>query len=133
MLISLKCFSYILCEYLFTEGTVCVTPRQEDGICIPIKSCNSIITLLKTQGATPEISALLRQSQCGWKGPDPMICCPQQQTRITSTERVVESTPEVREITSPDPGVILPRPPLCGRNNITKTRIVNGVPALLGM
>jgi len=115
------------------EGSPCQTPQQEAGVCISIKICDPLITLLRSQGATPEVASLLRQSACGWGGNYPLVCCPQLLNKAGSTERIDINTPQLPESTSPRySGVTLPRPPYCGYNNISKTRVVNGVPAQLG-
>ncbi|KAK5639288.1 hypothetical protein RI129_011780 [Pyrocoelia pectoralis] len=116
------------------DDSKCKTPFDQDGVCISIKFCSEYLELLVKYGATNYVSTLLRQAHCGWEGQDPFVCCPQVTTKIGSTERSeqIAFPPSDNVPISQNETGGLPKPPYCGLNEQSKTRIVNGVPAYLG-
>jgi transmembrane serine protease 9 len=46
------------------------------GQCVPIQECKQLLSLLKEKPLQPETIAILRQSQCGFEGTNPKVCCP---------------------------------------------------------
>ncbi|KAL6425430.1 hypothetical protein ACFW04_009545 [Cataglyphis niger] len=45
--------------------------------CINIRNCANIISILRDspRPLSPEILQMLRDTQCGFEGNDPMVCC----------------------------------------------------------
>ncbi|KAK4871842.1 hypothetical protein RN001_015966 [Aquatica leii] len=127
-------FAFVLLGVNAQDGSTCRTPSQLEGVCISIKFCNEYLEILSKYGASPSVSDLLRQVHCGWKGNDPMVCCPQLRSKPVTPAKVETTTSALTERTfiQPNQYYSLPRPPLCGYNIIGKNRVVNGVPALLG-
>ncbi|KAF5294710.1 hypothetical protein FQA39_LY00194 [Lamprigera yunnana] len=127
--------SVLILSNLAEENSVCRTPNQIDGVCISIKSCTEYLDLLSKYGASSYVSNLLRQAHCGWKGNDPIVCCPQIQTKIINKEKIEANTVDLlteRTFSVTNDDAVLPRPPYCGVNQYVKNKVVNGVPALLG-
>lgn len=117
----------------FTEGTPCDTPLQTAGTCISIKSCDTLLNLLRTQSNNVEVRNYLRRSACGFVGTTPLVCCPRNETPAPSgsgtTESGAEGTPtSTGRAVNQD----LLRPPKCGFSNVTTARVVGGIPAKLG-
>lgn len=57
-------------------GAPCTTPSYEKGVCISIRQCDSLYTMMKDHGRDPFIIKFLRDSKCGGTGRDPHVCCP---------------------------------------------------------
>ncbi|KAB0801535.1 hypothetical protein PPYR_05889 [Photinus pyralis] len=111
----------------------CTTPFNQDGQCISIKFCKEYLELLSKYGPSDYVSTLLRQAHCGWEGQDPFVCCPRVTVKMASTEtseRIAFPPSDIAVSQNEING--LPKPPFCGLNQPSKTRIVNGVPAYLG-
>lgn len=47
------------------------------GQCINIRQCPPLLDLLRTSYGSPEAIQFLRDSQCGFEGRDPKVCCVQ--------------------------------------------------------
>ncbi|XP_054011033.1 transmembrane protease serine 9-like [Hylaeus anthracinus] len=56
----------------------CVTPNGVNGICIEIRQCQPLLNILQMQPLQPSAVDFLKQSQCGFSGRDPLVCCPNQ-------------------------------------------------------
>ncbi|XP_076766267.1 venom serine protease Bi-VSP [Xylocopa sonorina] len=95
----------------------CITPEQEPGECINIKQCQPLLAILQREGFAA--AAYLRQFLCRYQNREAIVCCPQEQGRNDN-----DDTEE------PTYGPL--EPPKCGFNNVTHTKVVNGVPAVLG-
>jgi hypothetical protein len=54
-----------------------VNPQQIRGICVPLQSCAFILNIARFQQQNFEAQTFLRQSQCGFNGYYPYVCCPQ--------------------------------------------------------
>uniref|UniRef100_A0A336LMT0 CLIP domain-containing serine protease n=1 Tax=Culicoides sonorensis TaxID=179676 RepID=A0A336LMT0_CULSO len=73
----------------------CRTPRQEVGQCIALNRCQSLFNLLRKRPLTIQDRTYLSQSQCGWSGNYPSVCCPDgvpQQPRPTARPAPVSPT-----------------------------------------
>lgn len=97
----------------------CITPNQEAGVCINIRSCQFLMTLLEKEGL--KVRNYLKQSLCRYENNDPFVCCPSKENPDRESKIVKENLY----------GPLLP--PQCGFNNISHTRVVGGIPAKLGM
>lgn len=65
-----------LCKYLGSNSQdSCYTPRDQPGYCIPIKQCSELVKLLQQRPLPPEDLDFLRQSNCGFEGSNPKVCC----------------------------------------------------------
>jgi len=53
----------------------CVDPNNRNGLCQPIRSCQSILELL-TPPLSPQVRDFLRRSQCKFENHQPWVCCP---------------------------------------------------------
>lgn len=95
----------------------CTTPNQEAGVCINIRNCQFLITLLEKEGL--KVKNYLKQSLCRYENNDPFVCCPKNSDRESKIEKENLYGPLL--------------PPQCGFNNISHTRVVGGNPAKLGM
>uniref|UniRef100_A0A0K8TDJ8 CLIP domain-containing serine protease n=1 Tax=Lygus hesperus TaxID=30085 RepID=A0A0K8TDJ8_LYGHE len=88
---------------------LCNTVKGESGSCIPIRSCQPFIDLLKQKKGDPEVAKYMRESVCWSEGKEPVVCCPEKLNRI------------------------LPKEPECGvPSTNSHNRIVNGAPSVLG-
>lgn len=54
----------------------CVTPLNEEGLCIGIRKCQQLLQLLVRDSRKPEVVQFLRASACGFENLDPKVCCP---------------------------------------------------------
>ncbi|KAK7584137.1 hypothetical protein V9T40_005100 [Parthenolecanium corni] len=57
-------------------GSACINPSRENGLCIPIRQCKTLMTLMREDGKDPRIIRFLKQSKCGGDGKNPQVCCP---------------------------------------------------------
>lgn len=89
----------------------CTTPNGVPGNCITIRSCPSLLPLLKKAAQDPELASFLRKSKCGGYAE---VCCP----RETKTQSDQASGQLVEG---------------CGRTAASQhNKVVGGVPADLG-
>nr|AEM98353.1 venom serine protease [Bombus ardens ardens] len=93
----------------------CTTPNNKAGKCLGIRGCKPLLEMLQTQGHAA--ADFLRQSVCKYENNDPIVCCPNEQSRD-------------------DRGILVKygplRPPQCGFSNVSHTRVVGGKLAKLG-
>ncbi|XP_017890039.2 uncharacterized protein LOC108630945 [Ceratina calcarata] len=54
----------------------CVTPNRAPGLCIGIRNCPQLLNALQARPLQPKVVDFLRESQCGFEGSDPRVCCP---------------------------------------------------------
>lgn len=47
-----------------------------NGDCVPIQSCAPLLNILKSNNLRPEQIKFLQDSQCGFVGRNPNVCCP---------------------------------------------------------
>lgn len=110
-------FSTVLwIHFNFILGQRCATPDRQFGICVSIRNCEPLLTLLQTEGLAA--GDYLRQSVCIFDDYDPIVCCPEERGREEPVEKENVYGPLY--------------PPYCGFSNISHTKVINGVPAELG-
>lgn len=83
---------------LLTESHHCVTPYNETGTCVDIRSCPelySFLRLFSTARWNPQIASFLRKSQCGFKNNSPYICC----REVSNTSTTEKNSFQPTEIT----------------------------------
>ncbi|XP_068973407.1 venom serine protease Bi-VSP [Bombus flavifrons] len=95
----------------------CTTPNNKAGTCLGIRVCKPLLEMLQTQGHAA--ADFLRQSVCKYENNNPIVCCPNEQSR--DDRRIVIEN---------EYGPL--RPPQCGFSNVSHTRVVGGKPAELG-
>uniref|UniRef100_A0A348G5Y4 CLIP domain-containing serine protease n=1 Tax=Odontomachus monticola TaxID=613454 RepID=A0A348G5Y4_ODOMO len=117
----------VLCALIPTTQSqdTCQNPQGQQGICINIRKCSSLLNLLQSNPQDPQVGNYLRSSVCGYEGIDPLVCCP----RDGGTGEDVDRGSR-QEIVTTQYGPLYP--PECGYSNVTLRRIVGGEPALLG-
>lgn len=65
-------------------GPECVTPLGQTSVCSSIYDCAPLLTAFNQRPLSSEAINFLRQSQCGFEGYVPRVCCgpmPQQPVR----------------------------------------------------
>jgi transmembrane serine protease 9 len=77
--------------------------------CVPIQECQQLLSLLKQKPLPPQSIQFLRQSQCGFEGRIPKVCCSNSQSvtpiAVSSTRRgygqpVWDTTPQEQRLPS---------------------------------
>ncbi|XP_058795516.1 CLIP domain-containing serine protease HP8-like [Phymastichus coffea] len=58
------------------QGNQCYTPTRSIGTCINVKLCAPFISILTSPNRQQSDIQLLRDSQCGYDGSIPKVCCP---------------------------------------------------------
>ncbi|XP_011874753.1 PREDICTED: uncharacterized protein LOC105565840 [Vollenhovia emeryi] len=100
---------------------------EGSGNCINIRNCPAIISILRgSRPLSAEALQTLRNSQCGFEGSDPKVCCDQGTTTTTTTTTTTEG-PEI--IPSPPdvsnhPNLRLLEHVICGP--IVQQKVVGG-------
>ncbi|XP_076762223.1 CLIP domain-containing serine protease HP8-like [Xylocopa sonorina] len=69
-------FSFATAQYQGQSN--CATPDNAVGFCIGLRECPKLLNILQTRPLKPEAIDFLRESQCGFDGNDPRVCCPVQ-------------------------------------------------------
>ncbi|XP_076657393.1 serine protease ea-like [Halictus rubicundus] len=64
-------------------GPNCVTPNGVNGVCIGIRQCPVLFSIVSLNPVPPDSVQYLKQSHCGFEGRDPKVCCPPEQLRPT--------------------------------------------------
>ncbi|XP_014611700.1 PREDICTED: uncharacterized protein LOC106790935 [Polistes canadensis] len=114
----------------------CNTPNGVAGSCINIRQCIPLIKLLQERPLPPESENYLRQSQCGFEGQNPRVCCPAGSNRIDlspsrgnipSTDSPLETGNKAELIDNLLNNPLLPSE--CGKDLIV--RIIGGTPTAL--
>lgn len=54
----------------------CVTPRNENSLCVELQQCQTLFNLLQKVDLTTQERMFLSQSQCGYKNSKVLVCCP---------------------------------------------------------
>lgn len=103
---------------IIEEYARCVDPNNRNGVCQPIRSCDSILRLL-TPPLSPQVRDFLRRSQCKFENGQPWVCCPDSVPNKINTGSV----------TSGSGGSKLPSAPDCGIQ--AADRIVGGEPTAI--
>ncbi|KAE9537839.1 hypothetical protein AGLY_005811 [Aphis glycines] len=124
---------FIILTFIFGMATAqfnneCNTPNFEKGICVDIKRCPKLLTLLENQRHVPSVLVYLKKSFCGFEGRNTKVCC-------ALENNVTPTKPNVQQQT----GNIglgfklkIPSETTCGISNVTRIRIIGGNPAELG-
>lgn len=60
---------------LESEGR-CKTPNNEDGFCISLDSCPTLMAILQEKPVNTQHLDYLQKSNCGFVGSVPNVCCP---------------------------------------------------------
>lgn len=114
---------FSVCSVIVTIYEVtaqCRTPDEKFGTCIPIRNCPPLYSILEQTIINPDDIDFLRQSQCGYTGTQPKVCC-------ASTPTTTTNAPE--PISDEIINQLLPSTDICGR--ILSQRIVGGERAAL--
>lgn len=109
----------------------CVTPRGSDGICINIKQCRPLFTLLKRIDNLPyELSQTLKELHCGFENMDPKVCCEDERNNSgpiispnSNRPNDQEQIPAAPDVTN-HPNLGLLEHDLCGP--ISEAKIIGG-------
>ncbi|XP_011629946.1 melanization protease 1-like [Pogonomyrmex barbatus] len=94
--------------------------------CINIRDCPAIVEILRgPRPLSAEVLQTLRNSQCGYQGNDPMVCCPGQTSTTPTTTTTEESNvvPPPPDVTD-HPNMRLLDHQICGTAN--QRRVING-------
>lgn len=104
------------------ENDSCKTPDSKQGQCIDLKSCPVLLSLLTMTRPLPsEVIDFLRNSQCGFSGNSPMVCCPVSTPSTTEAAKpAVQDPPDV----SSHPNLRLLPLNICGP--VSTSKIFNG-------
>ncbi|XP_063908406.1 serine protease easter-like isoform X2 [Zophobas morio] len=120
----LKYFLFLLAVQGIVTATPCRTPNNQDGDCKPINHCPALHSLLMKRPLSESNAVFLRQSQCGFDGIFPKVCCStESSTPPTVKPPVIEGPTE----TTPAAAIssrFLPDLDSCGLN--TQSRIYGG-------
>lgn len=73
-------------------GSGCLTPDSLPGTCKNIRECPPLLRILQSQPLVPAAINFLRQSQCGFVGNNPKVCCPAEGPNTNTDSRYGEST-----------------------------------------
>ncbi|XP_031825659.1 CLIP domain-containing serine protease HP8-like [Nomia melanderi] len=68
-------------------GSSCTTPNGAPGTCIGIRQCVPLLNILQMRPLPSEAINFLRQSQCGFAGSNPEVCCPNQGPDVSTPSR----------------------------------------------
>ncbi|XP_043255138.1 melanization protease 1-like [Colletes gigas] len=66
----------------------CLTPDGVNGVCIGIRQCPPLLNILQMQPLQEEAINFLRQSQCGFDGNTPRVCCLIQYPNVPSRDQL---------------------------------------------
>ncbi|KAG7204080.1 hypothetical protein KM043_001931 [Ampulex compressa] len=66
------------------QQSECATPDAIRGTCIGIRQCPPLLSILQSRPLSPQAIDFLRKSQCGFEGNDPKVCCPNQNSVIST-------------------------------------------------
>ncbi|PSN45970.1 hypothetical protein C0J52_09760 [Blattella germanica] len=55
----------------------CIDPTGQNGQCITIQQCPTLLDLLRQKPLTQKTAQFLREAQCGFEGRYPKVCCSQ--------------------------------------------------------
>lgn len=128
----------------YTSVIGCLTPNDEDGVCIDLKKCEKLRTLLENRRHIEWVKVHLRKSFCGYEGQSPKVCCPVEEQAAshpttTTTEKSVsnayhrEPKPSSSLTSSGSSSSRLPSKNACGQVLDIRDRIFGGNPAAIGM
>ncbi|XP_012254493.2 CLIP domain-containing serine protease 14D-like [Athalia rosae] len=103
----------------------CVTPNGVDGVCVNIKKCRPLFTLLKRSNQLSyQTSQSLKELHCGFEKMDPKVCCENENSggpqSLTSDQNQIPLPPNV----SNHPNLGLLEHEICGP--IPEAKIIGG-------
>ncbi|KAL5236010.1 hypothetical protein ACI65C_003420 [Semiaphis heraclei] len=131
-----KCFIILICMIGMAtsqSSNGCNTPNYENGICIDIKRCPKLLTLLENQRQVPSVLVFLKKSFCGFEGKSTKVCCPlENNVAPVAPVAPVTMATTVKPIALNNGAAKLPSQSVCGLTNVTRSRIIGGTPAELG-
>ncbi|XP_045461310.1 CLIP domain-containing serine protease 2-like [Harmonia axyridis] len=116
----------IVCYNAVEADPPCRTPNNEIGKCIIIEKCTALYFILQKRPLSSADANFLRQSQCGFVGLVPMVCCPPTTSSLptlpASTSNPFTSIPVNTEESNEGavPSNLLPDKFTCGRANFNK-------------
>lgn len=120
----------ILLNSHYIDGK-CQNPQGQLGTCVSIKSCPSLLNLLKSNSQNQQVANFLRASVCGFQGRDPWVCCPSGSDGTGGNTGGTDNGDRGRTgITNTTYGPLYP--PACGFGDAKLRRVVGGEPATLG-
>ncbi|KAJ3647415.1 hypothetical protein Zmor_019294 [Zophobas morio] len=64
------------CIVVFSQAAPCRTPTDQTGDCKPITDCPALLSLVQKRPISEMDALLLRNSNCGFHGVVPYVCCP---------------------------------------------------------
>lgn len=109
----------------------CFTPNDLNGVCINIKTCPLLRSLLQNGITNDTVKSFIRNSSCGFEGRVPKVCCPLDIESIsTSTIKNYQMITTHKTVNFASSGyetvssTKLPSQNTCGRNNQTSKRIL---------
>lgn len=124
---------FVASRPFFLPTEECVTPDGDNGVCIDLKTCEKLRTLMENRRHIDAVRVHLQKSFCGYAGRNPKVCCPAerpgQQVRPVAT--MAGAGPNRRT----EPTSVLPAKNACGRPGLNRTnddRIYGGVESKLG-
>lgn len=100
LLVSSLFWSYVLSDH-------CTTPLGEASECVSLYDCSQLLSAFEQRPLQSKVVSFLRQSQCGFQGYVPRVCCgplPAQQERQT-TPRSRTTRPPTNVVGHVDPTV----------------------------
>lgn len=124
----------------YTGSTECHTPDNGNGVCIDLRICQPLRTLLETRRHVQSVKIRLQKSFCGYTDvTSPKVCCPVQSTDATTSERdesdnttTVSSNKTGSNTVHVHTSTALPSQNECGNVSVNRDRIIGGVPSVLG-
>uniref|UniRef100_A0A2H8TEC5 CLIP domain-containing serine protease n=2 Tax=Melanaphis sacchari TaxID=742174 RepID=A0A2H8TEC5_9HEMI len=128
---KVKCFVILVCMFgmaVAQSNSDCNTPNFEKGVCVNIKRCPKLLTLLENQRQVPSVLVFLKKSFCGFEGKNTKVCCALENNVAPFTPNAVEQTGGIGLGLNSK----IPSETTCGISNVTRIRIIGGNPAELG-
>lgn len=98
----------------YIQGAKCTTPNSEDGYCVPMLQCKSLVEMLTTVGQNPQNREYLRKSRCDNTSAGAAtirVCCP---IEVLGNDAISHSNGA------------LPPLSVCGQQNNVEDRLIGG-------
>ncbi|XP_018332507.1 CLIP domain-containing serine protease 2 [Agrilus planipennis] len=92
----------------------CITPKGERGQCVTIKNCPQLLRILSYVPIRAEDANLLRDSNCGFQGIDPKVCCSLTNEQITTPPPATRIPLNTGEKLTGYHSSLLPSTEICG-------------------
>ncbi|KAH8242906.1 hypothetical protein KR032_003007 [Drosophila birchii] len=104
----------------------CTNPRQNQGLCMSIYDCPSLLAVVQQSFVSAQDRMFLRDSQCNnGYGRMPHVCCPTERTTTTTARTVTSPTRNGGQQGQQGQGNLLPSPPKCGPHSFSD-KVYNG-------